>query len=310
MVTTHAFDTKNYDLEMATTQKYEVGVDFRIGQVTGQVTAFNDSSNNGYTYSTTLNSFKSVDMVTYEAVEYPSDGSMPALREASRRKALLSYVQATNNASYQTRGIEASIDFGRIDAIRTRFILDGVWSRTESWNNGYSFGRGKSGNYYDHMGVFQMRKSSFYENLSTNLKAVHNIPSIGFVISATANVIWREGSWMKYENDEIATQYISVNDGKVYELTEQMLSQDEFKKLDVRADLDQRRNIRDSYMSPVLCMNVNVTKEIKDFLRISFYANNAFRSTPLWESTKTPGSFTRRNDRAFFFGLSLSATIK
>ena len=51
-------------------------------------------------------------------------------------------------------------------------------------------------------------------------------------------------------------------------------------------------------------------KEIKDFLRISFYANNAFRSTPLWESTKTPGSFRRRNDRAFFFGLSLNATIK
>ena len=89
-----------------------------------------------------------------------------------------------------------------------------------------------------------------------------------------------------------------------------MLSQDEFKKLDVRPDLDVRRNIKDSYMSPVLCMNVNVTKEIKDFLRISFYANNAFRSTPLWESTKTPGSFRRRNDRAFFFGLSLNATIK
>lgn len=310
VVTTHAFNTKNHDLKMATTQKYEVGVDFKIGRVTGQVTAFNDSSDNGYMYSSTLNTFQSVDMVTYKAVEYPADGSMPVLKEESRRKALLSYAQATNNASYKTRGIEASIDFGRIDAIRTRFILDGAWTRTESWNNGLSFGRASSGNYYNHMGVFQMRKSSFYENLSTNLKAVHNIPSIGFVISATANVIWREGSWMKYKNDEIPTQYISVENGKAYNITEEMLDMDEFKKLDVRADLDVRRNIKDSYMSPVLCMNVNVTKEIKDFLRISFYANNAFRSTPLWESTKTPGSFTRRNDRAFFFGLSLNATIK
>ena len=310
VVTTHAFDTKNYDLEMATTQKYEVGVDFKIGRVTGQVTAFNDSSNNGYMYSTTLNSFKSVDMVTYEAVEYPADGSMPVLKEASRRNALLSYAQATNNSSYQTRGIEASIDFGRIDAIRTRFILDGAWTRTESWNNGLSFARASSGNYYNHMGVFNSRKSSFYENLSTNLKAVHNIPSIGFVISATANVIWREGSWMQYTNDEVATHYISVENGKAYHITEDMWEKDEFKKLIIKDQLDVRRNIRDSYMSPVLCMNVNVTKEIKDFLRISFYANNAFRSTPLWESTKTPGSFTRRNSRAFFFGLSLNATIK
>lgn len=309
VVTTHAFDTTNDELEMATTQKYEVGVDFKIGQVTGAITAFKDSSDNGYMFSTTVNSFQSVDMVTYEAL-YPEDGSMPALKEASRRKVLLSYATPTNNSSYETRGIEASIDFGRIDAIRTRFILDGVWSRTENWNNGLSFDRANSGNYYNHMGVFNARKSSFYENLSTNLKAVHNIPSIGFVISATANVIWREGSWMLYENDEIPTHYISVNDGKLYDFNESMLSQDEFKKLDVRPDLDVRRNIKDSYMSPVLCMNVNVTKEIKDFLRISFYANNAFRSTPLWESTKTPGSFRRRNDRAFFFGLSLNATIK
>ncbi|MBQ3536614.1 MAG: TonB-dependent receptor [Alistipes sp.] len=309
VVTTHAFDTTNDELEMATTQKYEVGVDFKIGQVTGAITAFKDSSDNGYMFSTTVNSFQSVDMVTYEAL-YPEDGSMPALKEASRRKVLLSYATPTNNSSYETRGIEASIDFGRIDAIRTRFILDGVWSRTESWNNGLSFDRANSGNYYNHMGVFNARKSSFYENLSTNLKAVHNIPSIGFVISATANVIWREGSWMLYENDEIPTHYISVNDGKLYDFNESMLTQDEFKKLDVRPDLDVRRNIKDSYMSPVLCMNVNVTKEIKDFLRISFYANNAFRSIPLWESTKTPGSFRRRNDRAFFFGLSLNATIK
>lgn len=309
VVTTHAFDTKNEELEMATTQKYELGVDFKIGQVTGAITAFKDSSDNGYMYSTTVNTFQSVDLVTYEAL-YPEDGSMPALKEASRRKVLLAYTTPTNNSSYETRGIEASIDFGRIDAIRTRFILDGVWSRTESWNNGLTFDRANSGNYYNHIGVFDMRKSSFYENLSTNLKAVHNIPSIGFVISATANVIWREGSWTKYENDEIPTQYISVADGKLYDFNESMFAQDEFKKLDVRPDLDQRRNIKDSYMSPVLCMNVNVTKEIKDFLRISFYANNAFRSTPLWESSKTPGAFTRRNGRAFFFGLSLNATIK
>ena len=99
VVTTHAFDTTNDELEMATTQKYEVGVDFKIGQVTGAITAFKDSSDNGYMFSTTVNSFQSVDMVTYEAL-YPEDGSMPALKEASRRKVLLSYATPTNNSSY------------------------------------------------------------------------------------------------------------------------------------------------------------------------------------------------------------------
>jgi hypothetical protein len=122
--------------------------------------------------------------------------------------------------------------------------------------------------------------------------------------------MWRENSWAKYINDEYAIKYISVEDGKMYDFNKEWLSQDEFKHLDVRADLDQKRNIKDSYKSPVLCMNINVTKEIKDYMRISFYANNAFRSTPLWESTKNPGSFTRRNANTFFFGLSLTAMIK
>ena len=309
VVTTHVYDSSNDELEMATTTKAEVGIDFQIGKVMGAITAFQDKSDNGYVFTQTADSFHSVDMVRYKA-NYGDANSLPTLTEESRDKVLLYYSKPTNNSSYVTRGIEASIDFGRIDAIRTRFILDGVWSRTESWVKGYNYKRANAGVNTDHMGVFSDRAHSFYESLSTNLKAVHNIPSIGFVVTATANVMWRENSWAKYINDEYAIKYISVEDGKMYDFNKEWLDQDEFKHLDVRNDLDYKRNIKDSYKSPVLCMNLNVTKEIKDYMRISFYANNAFRSTPLWESTKNPGSFTRRNANTFFFGLSLTAMIK
>ena len=309
VVTTHVYDSSNDELEMATTTKAEVGIDFQIGKVMGAITAFQDKSDNGYVFTQTADSFHSVDMVRYKA-NYGDANSLPTLTEESRDKVLLYYSKPTNNSSYVTRGIEASIDFGRIDAIRTRFILDGVWSRTESWVKGYNYKRANAGVNTDHMGVFSDRAHSFHESLSTNLKAVHNIPSIGFVVTATANVMWRENSWAKYINDEYAIKYISVEDGKMYDFKKEWLDQDEFKHLDVRNDLDYKRNIKDSYKSPVLCMNLNVTKEIKDYMRISFYANNAFRSTPLWESTKNPGSFTRRNANTFFFGLSLTAMIK
>ena len=310
VVTTHAYSSVNDNLKMATTKKAEIGVDFQIGKVVGSITAFKDSSDNGYIFTTTADSFHSVDMVRY-AANYGNDSNqMPTLTESSRDKVLLYHSKPTNDSSYETRGIEASIDFGRINAIRTRFILDGVWTRTESWVKGYNFKRANAGVNTDHMGVFSDRPHSFSEVLSTNLKAVHNIPSIGFVITATANVTWRENSWAHYINDEIPVKYISVKDGKMYDFSPSMLEQDEFKALDVRPDLDYKRNIKDSYKTPILCMNVNVTKEIKDYLRVSFYANNAFRSTPLWESTKNPGSFTRRNANTFFFGLSLTAIIK
>lgn len=310
VVTTHAFSSENPSLEMATTEKLELGLDFQAGQIAGTLTLFKDRSDNGYAFTYTPDSFHSVDMVRYGVSEYPADGSQPSLRELSREKVLIYHTRPTNAAAYETRGIELSVDFGRIDAIRTRFILDGVWSRTKSWTKGYGYGRANAATNTDHMGVYSHNARSYYEVLSTNLKAVHNIPSIGFVVTATANVTWRENSWAHYINDEIPIMYISAKDGQMYDFRESMFAEEEFRKLDRRADLDIKRNIKDSYMSPVLCVNLNVTKEIRDVLRISFYANNAFRSTPLWESSKTPGSFVRRQAQSFFFGLSLTAMIK
>ena len=69
-----------------------------------------------------------------------------------------------------------------------------------------------------------------------------------------------------------------------------------------------RRQIEPSY-NPVLCINVNVTKQFKNF-DVSFFANNMFRSTPLQSLVKNPGDKERRNSNVFFFGLQLTARIK
>ena len=55
---------------------------------------------------------------------------------------------------------------------------------------------------------------------------------------------------------------------------------------------------------------INLTKEIRNFMRISFFANNMFRSTPIWESKVYPGKYTRRNAKTFFFGAALSVKIR
>ena len=65
--------------------------------------------------------------------------------------------------------------------------------------------------------------------------------------------------------------------------------------------------IKESY-NPYFCFNMNVTKEISDMLRVSFFANNMFRSYPRMESKRNPGTYTQLNNR-FFFGLELSLTL-
>ena len=315
IATTHVYSAENPDLELAKTVKWEVGTDFKIGQVRGSVTYYRDRCENGYLLSQTFDTFKSVDYVQYEAAKPANETDMPELTVKSSDKILLSYRTPTNYSAYESEGIELDIDFGRIDAIRTSFGLNGVWSRHKSWKNYYTFDNRPGGStvadLYPDMGVFEPgNEVSHYNRTTTNLRATHNIPRIGFVVTLTASVTWNEHSYTTYRNDSIPVKYISRLDGQVYDFDASKIDDPEFQRIDIRPNLNAMRLIREGSMPPILCLNINVTKEIRDFMRISFFANNMFRSTPIWESKKYPGSYTRRNSSVFFFGAALSFKIK
>ena len=71
-----------------------------------------------------------------------------------------------------------------------------------------------------------------------------------------------------------------------------------------------RRFIGESWF-PTVLFNIHITKEIGNMLRASFFANNMFQSKPLYESKRTPGSFTVINESIpLFFGFEMALTIK
>ena len=203
-----------------------------------------------------------------------------------------------------------------MDAIRTAFNLNGSYMWRKSGSNNYMFWNKITGtdySKYPHMGVFSPDYETDYsERLATNLRVIHNIPQIGLVVTLTANVIWKDRSWKSYGNDSIPIKYISRLDGKLYDFNPDDIDNEEFIGIDRRSTVNPTRLIREGVMPPLLTMNLNITKEIRDFLKVSFFANNMFRSTPLWESKKNPGSYTRRNttENVFFFGLELTAIIR
>lgn len=315
IATTHVYSAANPDLELSKTYKWEVGTDFQIGQVRGSVTYFRDRSENGYMLSQTFDTFKSVDYIQYEAAKPENETDLPVLSVKSSDKILLNYRIPTNFSAYETEGVELDIDFGRIDAIRTSFGLNGSWMKYRSWKNYYTFNNRPGGStveeMYPHMGVFEPGNTVNHSTrTTTNLRATHNIPRIGFVVTLTASITWHERNYTTYGNDSIPVKYISRLDGQVYDFDPSRIDEPEFQRIDMRPSLDTHRLVLEGAMPPILCMNINVTKEIRDFMRISFFANNMFRSTPIWESKKTPGSFIRRNANTFFFGAALSIKIK
>jgi Outer membrane receptor for ferrienterochelin and colicins len=323
VITTHVYNNTNDNLEMSKQTKYEFGFDLKLGKMSFAVTAYKDFSNNGYTFSKLIDNYKWVDFIKYKVDSYPEDGTtIPALsvKEEENSKYILQYTTPTNNYSFERKGIEFDLNFGRIDAIRTSFIVNGELYDYSSWSNGnfyYNFTSTGDKN----LGVYSSKISQgIYreQNIITNFILTHNIPQLGFVISLTANVNWRYKAWNTFGlNDDIPLQYISIQDGKLYSFDPSWANEtseryEEFKNI-LRNEANgaissKRREIEPSY-KPVLCMNVNLTKQFNNF-DVSFFANNMFRSTPLQALKKNPGSFERRNSSVFFFGLQLTARIK
>lgn len=307
MTTTKVYDTSNKNLKVAKNHKAEIGLRLNVGKVSASVTAFQERLKNGYSLDNTFSSFNSFSYKEYTRNE---NGDLVL---ASNLPVLNSYYTPTNNLNVQTQGIEFDVNVGRIDAIRTSFQLNGAWMRTQSWNNGYDFydNSGTSASSRTPVAIYEAGAvKSYRQQLATTLRATHNIPEIGFVVTLTTQAIWNQSNWKNFGNDTIPVGYISLENevtmfpaGK-YTSTEQL-------KADGYDYMLQNPNhshaIKETY-TPYFCFNLNVTKEISDMFRVSFFANNMFRSYPRVESKRNPGSYISLNNR-FFFGLELSLTL-
>lgn len=309
MTTTRVFDTENKDLEIAKNRKAEVGFDLNIKGVRLAVTAFQERMNNGYSMAYLPTTFKSVENKQYKSGELPADGvTAPALTEKGTYRVLMKYMTPQNNITINTRGLEFDLNLGRFEAIRTAFSVNGAWLRTERFNNGYTYYEKGSEDpaKAPHVGIYEaaMRKN-YSERMATTFRVTHNIPDIGFVVTLSAQVLWKEANWSRFGNDSIPVSYISKEDGQVYPFDPAKKEDAEFTA--IMRTVNQKDRIRES-MPPTLCMNLYLTKEIKDYLRVSFFANNMFSSRPLYKQKRTIGSYERRNI-PLFFGLELSAII-
>ena len=108
--------------------------------------------------------------------------------------------------------------------------------------------------------------------------------------------------WTVYGNDSIPMGYIS-NDGKINWFEKNQFSSVDELRASEYADMWQNPSHGSAIkqgLDPYFQFNLNVTKEISDMLRVSFFANNMFRSYPKTASKRELGKYFN-----FFHILSL-----
>lgn len=304
MTTTRVFDTQNKDLQIATNRKAEVGLDLHtpIGRL--MVTAYDELMENGYSLSPV---HKPVQYKEYKRVAGSGEARF---EEVGSNPVLAIYYSPSNNITSHRRGLEWDLKLNRIDAIRTSFALSGAWMWSKVYNNGYEYYDDRSGAAAanrTHTALYEKgMEKHIDESITTSLRATHNIPELGMVLTLTAEAIWKEKDAFEMGNDTIPVAYISKVDGQVYPFDQTRMKEPEFSSL--LRNRDDSKYI-DQVLPPLYNFNFNLTKEIGDFMRLSFFANNMFRSYPRVESKRYPGSFISRN-KSFYYGIELTFIIK
>ncbi|MDE7471461.1 MAG: TonB-dependent receptor [Paramuribaculum sp.] len=309
ITTTRVHEVSTDNLKIATNHKSEAGIDLKFGQTTIMATAFEERVKNGYGLEQTFDAF-----APFEWIEYKRDADNKLVQKSSYN--VLSYWYTPGNTSFvTTRGVEFDVNFGRIDKINTTISINGAYMKSKANSTALSFydptstmsasGR-KDIAIYSNEGTVR-----YDEQMSTALRITHNLPSIGFVVTLTGQTVWKDANWGKYGNDELPIGYMSLETGKpVFFEPSQFTSADEMREAGFGHMLKVVKHpleVKESY-KPYFCFNMNVTKEIGDALRVSFFANNMFRSYPRRESKRNPGSFIRLNNR-YYFGIELALTI-
>lgn len=307
MTTIHRFNTQNPDLEIAKNEKMELGFTLNLSPKQRlSVTGYREKMNNGYLLANTASSFKPLIYNEYTR----ADPTQAIYTLTASNPVLANFNMPTNNQEMDTKGVEFDLNLGRIKSLNTAVALNGSWMRSTVDNKDYGYFSGNSttgGAGRTHIGLYDPKLGELNtESFVTTLRTTHNIPQVGLVVTLATQVVWKNKLWNTAGNDSIPVKYISKLDGQVYDFDQSRINEQEFK--DLLSPTNARTYIRESY-KPVVCFNLNLTKEVADYMRISFLANNMFRSYPVQESKRNPGTFIRRNNQ-FFFGLEMALTLK
>ncbi len=312
ITTTRVFDTQNKDLKIAKNHKAEIGFDLRLGKVDLSVTGFTEHQKNGYSVTTTLESFQPV---VYN--KFMRDDNFNIVLDQAYN-VISRYNVPTNNRFAETKGVEFELNIGRIEAIRTSFQFNGAWMRSKSYTTGMTFYDNNSeapAGRHD-IGIYEGHSSDYYaQQFTTALRATHNIPQIGFVVTLTAQAVWQDQNWAVFHNDTIPIGYLSQATAQpTYFQTNLYKTVQDVRDAGLTYLLNYPSHsnaIKESF-NPYFIFNLNLTKEISDMLRVSFFANNMFRSYPRRESKRNPGEYEvmfHGSSNRFYFGVELSLKL-
>lgn len=292
---TKVYDTSNPDLKPSENLKKEIGADFTIGGIKGNITFFDENMTNGFGLDS---QYESISYYTYDASEIPA-GTLPDLSGLTKtyKDYFISYSKPFNYIKSNKKGIEFDLQLGKIESLYTSFTLDGAWlktTRTYSTKELYNLPSSGNSEQLEYIGVYAPGESKVSERFNTNLRMVTHIPELRLIVSTTLQMVWFDKYYFPFYDD--APSYLVDKDGHTIPFTTAMRTDPAY--------LRYVTNKLDTYwleekMSPLFMANIRISKEISNNMRLSMYVNNFTNYRPMYQYVRSQ-SYVRRNSPIYF----------
>ncbi|MFC0876582.1 carboxypeptidase-like regulatory domain-containing protein [Saccharicrinis sp. FJH2] len=303
--TTQKLSTQNPDLLPAKSKKAEVGITFNNHILHAVITAFKEVHSDGiFIAPNYINStYRVYDPgQTVDTRLLPEDQNLSYTITNFYNK----YYYPENGVYTLKEGIEYSVKTDKIEPVQTYINLTGAWFRTKTITNSgtvYDMPYYGTSSQFDYIGIYNGSRGKLSERLSSNLRFITHIPRVQLIFSVSVQTIWLY-SYLPLRTIEIPVALID-REGNISDFTNEMLRDPYFASYIQTPS--ESHYLKESF--PVISqINMKLSKEIRQKLKVSFLANNIFNNRPLVEQ-KISNSLIRVNT-PLYFGFELSYIIK
>lgn len=315
-------NTSNPNIKQSKGRKVEFGFTVERKKFNGSITFFHERYSNEFSFSAepyihTYNKYShnlpsNAENITFNngVFNYVQNGTNVTSASVPKPDTIFfSYQVPGNNYSTRKSGMEYSLNFGQIQALRTSLSIDGAWLWIKSRNasESWTIHDQVNGKHYPYMILMPSGyDGSITQRSNTNIRFITHIPEVKMVFSTTAQIIWMEKQQRTYtdENGNDLWYVSETIDGKpclAVDPVKYMDRQGNIYDWDVRfrdkkyqnAEYEMiKRYVVMEYFDETkypghLIFNFRLTKEFGKNMELSFMANNMFNKRKIYRNPQT-----------------------
>jgi len=272
---------ENRNLIPARNRKIEGGFDLSFGGNTLNLTVFHENERNGF--ETQSMYFPQVYKL-YDSQSFTGTGVPTVADFTYKDKAMfLGYSTTTNSAVVQKNGIEYQWTTRKIKAINTEIVVNGAWFETtyDISDLRYEYPTiVKDNDYFKYVGIYKAGDNSkVRDQFNTNLFLNTHLSKQRLMFSTSVQAVWTS-SYQMMEYSGVPFAYIGL-DGVQHPFTDVEKNDLAFKPL--------IETFSSAYFKPEVSpisveVNLKVTKEIGNNLKLSFFVNRLIDYNPRYYS--------------------------